>query len=317
MDDIQNTDNIETDSVADVDEALENQEDVVQEENKKHSRIWLVILLIFIVILFLLSSVLLGSRLYEMATRDQYTVDMEIGEPGTGGELEIFRIEYKNDTGDITVKGVNAEKVVAPGTTVDYDIHLKNKDDVIIDFLMNPIVEYLTDDEVPIEFRIVDEYGNYIIGSDSTWANAESMNELVHKGSIHPGEVYTYHLSWRWVFEIDDEHNAYDTYLGNQGGKILPGIKVGIETQSSANPMPPRSNSHMMHLFGEDFGCCWCCYLVWILLFVILLLAIWIWRLRRKLEKYEEMLDEKPEEEDNLSEDQEDVTDEQGAASDE
>ena len=44
---------------------------------------------------------------------------------------------------------------------------------------MNPIVEYLTDDEVPIEFRIVDEYGNYIIGSDSTWANAESMNELV------------------------------------------------------------------------------------------------------------------------------------------
>ena len=45
---------------------------------------------------------------------------------------------------------------------------------------------------------------------------------------------------------------------------------------------------------GEVFccGCCWCCYLVWILLLICLVLLIWIWRLRKKLSKHEETMEE-------------------------
>ena len=67
---------------------------------------------------------------------------------------------------------------------------------------------------------------------------------------------------------------------------------MGIETQSTANPMPLKSNAHMAHLLGEGWGCCWCCWLVWLLLLVCLLLLIWVWRLRKKLHRREETMED-------------------------
>ena len=143
-----------------------------------------------------------------------------------------------------------------------------------------------------MEFKVVDDYGNYIVGDEETCAGANDMNALAHKGSIHPGEVFTYHVVWQWLFEVDDAQDGYDTYLGNVNGAVIPGVSVGIETQASANPTPAKSNAHMMHLLGEGFGCCWCCYLVWLLLLVCVVLIIWIWRLRRKLNKLEKVVEE-------------------------
>ena len=260
-------------------------------KSKKRRGTWLLILLLIILILFLLSTIILGARLYDLATRDKYTVDLGLGEPE--GTIELFRIEYSNEKGEVTVQGLNADNVVAPGTSVGYDIRLRNNDDVIIDFLMTPTVEFLTGDEVPVEFKIMDDYGNYILGSDTEWADSDGMNQLAHKGSIHPGEVFTYHVRWQWVFDVSEEQDGYDTYLGNQDGELVPGVVVGLETQASANPnLTPKDITHLAHLRGESWGCCWCCYLVWILLLICLVLLIWIWRLRKKLSKHEETMEE-------------------------
>ena len=260
-------------------------------KSKKRRGTWLLILLLIILILFLLSTIILGARLYDLATRDKYTVDLGLGEPE--GTIELFRIEYSNEKGEVTVQGLNADNVVAPGTSVGYDIRLRNNDDVIIDFLMTPTVEFLTSDEVPVEFKIMDDYGNYILGSDTEWVDSDGMNQLAHKGSIHPGEVFTYHVRWQWVFDVSEEQDGYDTYLGNQDGELVPGVVVGLETQASANPnLTPKDITHLAHLRGESWGCCWCCYLVWILLLICLILLIWIWRLRKKLSKHEETMEE-------------------------
>ena len=80
-------------------------------KKKKRGGSWLLILLIIFLILFLLTTALLGARLYEMATRDKYTVDLGMGEPV--GEIELFRIEYENGLGEITVRGVNADRLAA------------------------------------------------------------------------------------------------------------------------------------------------------------------------------------------------------------
>ena len=258
-------------------------------KTKKRRGTWLLILLLFVIILFLLSSVLLGSQMYRIATRDKYTVNLEAGSPG--GTMELFRIEYAGADGGIVVRGNNGEKVVAPGTAIDYDLRLRNHDDCIIDFIMIPTVDFFTDGEVPVEFKIMDSYGNYILGSETAWASAQQLDTLVHKGSIHPTEVYTYHIYWQWAFEVSDEQNTYDTQLGSDWEEGH-GLSVSIETQSSANPTPVKSNDHMMHLLGEGFGCCWCCWLVWLLLLVCVLLVIWVWRLRRKLTKTEKQLKE-------------------------
>ena len=268
------------------------EKEAIQTETKEKKRpTWLLIVLLIVLILFLLSTIVLGSRLYDMATRDQYTVDLGMGEPE--GTIELFRIEYENEYGEITVQGVNADNVVAPGTTVNYDIRLRNNDEVVIDFAMIPTVEFLSDDKVPVEFKVIDSYGNYILGDENTWVTPDDMNGLYHKGSIHPGEVFTYHVSWQWVFEVSDEQDTYDTYLANQDGEILPGVAVSITTESMANPhLATKDITHVTHLRGESFGCCWCCYLVWILLLAIILLLVWIWNLKKKLNKLEKVIDE-------------------------
>lgn len=252
---------------------------------KKRRGTWLLILLIIFVILFLLSSIILGARLFELANRDKYAVDMSVG---TGSGLELFKIEYAGDSGDITVQGSNGQDVIAPGTRVDYDINLRNRDDVGLNFLMAPQVRFLTEDPVPLQVKLTDHYGNYLLGSDSQWVSVESLNEITHKGEIREGEVFTYHLSWQWPFETDEAGDIYDTYLGDENG--LPGVEITMTTESTANPAENKHNAHMMHLLGEGFGCCWCCWLVWILLLVALLLVIWVWRLRRKLSKMEEVV---------------------------
>lgn len=259
-------------------------------KSKKRRGTWLIIILLVVLILFLLSTVLVGSQLHRITTRDRYTVDMELSNPDSS--VELFRIEYANAQGEITVHGANGEKVVAPGTQIDYDLRLRNHDDCIIDFVMVPSVEFFTGDKVPVEFKMVDGSGNYILGGEETWANAEQLGTVVHKSSVHPGEVYTYHISWQWVFDAGAEQDAYDTYLGNLSGEDQPGISVKIETQASANPTPVKSNAHMAHLLGEGFGCCWCCWIVWFLLLVCVLLLVWIWRLRRNLSRNEEKLEE-------------------------
>ncbi|MBE6972006.1 MAG: hypothetical protein E7446_07840 [Ruminococcaceae bacterium] len=264
----------------------------IEPKNKKQKRgTGFILLLAAIVILLLISTAVLGSRLYELATRDRYTVDLGLGEPE--GSIEMFRIEYSNEAGEITVRGLSADNVVAPGTAVNYDIRLRNNDEVVIDFLMTPTVEFLTGDEVPVEFRVMDDYGNYILGGENEWVNAEQMNTMAHKGSIHPGEVFTYHVSWRWVFEVSDRQNDYDTYLGIQDGEIVPGVAVGIATEATANPqLTTKDITHLAHLRGESFGCCWCCWLVWTLLLTAAVLVAWVWRLKKKVYGLEEMLGE-------------------------
>ena len=263
-----------------------------QETKRKKSRgtlLW--VILAILIFFFILTSIILGSRLYDLATRDQYTVDLGVGEPDGG--IELFRIEYENELGEITVQGVNGENVVAPGTAVNYDIRLRNNDEMVIDFVMLPVVEFLTGDPVPVEFKIMDDYGNYILGNENTWVSSDEMNALEHRASIHPGEVFTYHVSWQWVFEVSEDQDAYDTFLGTQNGQILPGVRVGIETEAVANPyVTTKDATHVTHLRGENFGCCWCCWLVWLLLLVCIVLMVSLWRLRRKYNEQVDVLDE-------------------------
>lgn len=272
-----------------MDTQLNQQEAVQTETNQKKQAPWVWVLLVIFVILFLLTTVVLGSRLYELATRDKYTVDLGI-DAGADGALELFKIEYANETGDITVQGANGQNVIAPGTTVSYDIRLRNREDVTIDFLMTPQIRYLTGNPVPLQVKLSDSYGNYLLGSDTEWVSVDELNSVAHKGAIHQGEVFTYHLSWQWVFETGEEGDVYDTQLGNGNGE--PGVEISILTESSANPAKEKHVFNMMHLLGEGFGCCWCCYLVWLLLLVIVALLVWIWRLRKRLNEQADILEE-------------------------
>ena len=265
---------------------LPEQEDEQEERKKTKRRPWLILLLLLLLLLFFISCYLLGVRLYDMATREQYVVNM-VADNST--EVEMFRMEYSNATGDITVSGMpEGDKVVAPGTENDCILRLKNEDNVDIRYVLTGAQSYFTEDDVPLEIKLSDEYGNYIIGSEYQWVSIEELNNLVHKGYIERDGIESLYFSWRWLFEGDDE---YDTYLGNLEGEDIAGVNVSFLLETTGDAKEAMSpNLWLSHRHG--LGCCWCCWWVLILLLLLLLSLLYIWRLRRKLRKYEDELEE-------------------------
>ena len=243
----------------------------------KTGRSWLLFALPIIIVLLLITGLLLGARLYETATRDQHAVQLEIGNLG---EIELFKVEYsdgEDGLGQATVKGVNGEQVVAPGTQIDYDVRLRNNDDTHIDYVLVPEAEFTTEDPVPIEVRLVDPYGNYLLGGPEEWVPIELLNSIEHRGTVRQGEVVAYGFNWRWQFESGGvPEDAYDTYLGNKDGVTVPGVEVSFTTESSASTRLPSTGGILHNEAG--WGCCICCYLVWILLIVCVVLLAYTWK---------------------------------------
>ena len=104
------------------------------EENKNHIRFvksLVGIALAILLILTILVSTLLAIRLVDYIKIDEREVLLK---SNSDAEVELFSIEYKNLTGEITVSSIDGTNVVAPGTSVDYTIYLRNKDSVAIDY---------------------------------------------------------------------------------------------------------------------------------------------------------------------------------------
>lgn len=247
---------------------------------------WLMIIVPICIILFLISCFMLGSLLYNMATRDRYAVDMEVG---TQGELELFHISYEDENGEIVVEGVTGEDVVAPGTEVTYTVRLENKDNIAIDYLLSCDAEFYNQYEVPIEIRLTDSFGNYILGSDELWVPVTDLNDLAYKGSIPTGEFASFGFSWRWIFEETPDDDTYDTFLGNLEGEEVPGVRVAFLTDSMVSAKL-QGRSVLFH--RHDYGCCICCILVWILLIISLILLLYNWKIHKKLQEVTEKVEE-------------------------
>ena len=263
---------------------LEENEDQAEQKQKKPS--WLVWLLLIIILLFLLSCYMLGSHLYDMATREQYVVNMVADE---NTEITIFHMEYSNETGNITVSGMDkGEDVVAPGTEEEYVLRLKNEDDVDIRYVLTAGQSFYTEDEVPLLIRLADEHGNFLLGSEEEWVKVSALNDLVYKGMIPVDEVESLFFHWKWEFEGDD---VYDTYLGNLTGEDIAGVNVAFWLECTGDATEAMSENIFVH-HSHNWGCCYCCYLAWIILLIALVTVLYAWRIRKKLRKAEERLEE-------------------------
>ena len=128
-------------------------------------------------------------------------------------DVEIFRVSYENGEGQITVHSGKGDKVIAPGTENEYNFTLQNTGDVALDYTLE-MEAYFSDGEkvIPVEARVVDYEGKYLVGSAESYADVLELNKVSEKGSISAGYIAPYTLQWQWPFEGDDE---YDTWLGN------------------------------------------------------------------------------------------------------
>ena len=168
---------------------------------------------------------------------------MEVSDENTvwQGEtkVEIFRMSYDNESGEVTVRSSRGDKVLAPGTGNVYEFALKNTDKLALDFTVS-MEAYFSDPAlaIPVDVRVSDYAGNYLAGSADAMVDVLELNEVEQSSNINPGYVYPYTLEWEWPFESGDD--AYDTMLGNMAVEEDLSLTIVIKTSASYAEDPKK-----------------------------------------------------------------------------
>ncbi|MBQ3417952.1 MAG: LPXTG cell wall anchor domain-containing protein [Ruminococcus sp.] len=138
----------------------------------------------------------------------------------TDTDVEIFHLSY-NETGEVTVKSENEDKVFAPGTGDIYDFSLMNNGDQSLKYLVY-LESWAGDENDPTIPLTANFYGGNVSATEK--ANWEHILNLTGKGDLGglaPGAKTDYHIGWEWPFEYGNgdtdlsSADAYDTMLGN------------------------------------------------------------------------------------------------------
>lgn len=150
-------------------------------------------------------------------------------------DIEIFRASYKNGQGEVTVKSMDGDKLLAPGTENTYSFTLENTGSEPLQYEMS-MEAYFSDGEkvIPVVARVCDLSGRYLCGSEEEYADVLELNNVSDSGTLRAGYVQPYTLQWEWPFEGDD---AYDTWLGNLAGEEDITLTIVINTLASYTPV--------------------------------------------------------------------------------
>ena len=149
----------------------------------------------------------------------------------TDTSIDLFHIRYTNGYGEISVRGENGDKIVAPGTDGQYTFSLKNTGSKEADYKVWIEASTSSGD---IDFPVLTKMKNtdgWLLGSDDTWENAEDLNGVSAQGQMEAGKSQDYTIYWQWPFEQEEDDR--DTALGNlTDGQELT-YTVTIHTQAS------------------------------------------------------------------------------------
>ncbi|MBQ4137506.1 MAG: hypothetical protein IJD67_05285 [Clostridia bacterium] len=186
--------------------------------------------LIILALLTIISAVLLTIRLIDYIKIDDREVLLQ---SNIKTDLELFSAKYENESGEISVSGTDGQAVVAPGTSVEYTIRLRNKDKVALDYKLIPTAKYTSEHSVPVMFRMLDDDGKYIIGDAKTWATVDQIANVSDSKTLVKGESTEYVFQWKWDFESGNDE--YDTFLGSIAKDENVGLSVNIQLIAEAN----------------------------------------------------------------------------------
>ena len=248
---------------------IKNQDNAKDPKNKdKQKKKWQLakvtklfwVALAILAVLLVLSIVILSTRMYKYAKLSDDGGTIKISSD-TVRSLDLFAAEYKNGKGEIVVKSVDGTPVVAPGTSSQYTFSVQNEDQDALNYCFTPVVEQTGDMKIPLEVRLLGPDDKYLIGGLDSWGTFDDFAKLeAFSGTLLKGEIKSYELEWRWLYERGDD--AGDTALGN-AAEGAAGLNVGLDLYSETN-VDYAGGGFFAHVNFID--------LLWMLIFFILLL---------------------------------------------
>lgn len=196
-------------------------------------------------------------------------------------EIQVFHAEY-DESGEVTVKSADGDRVVAPGTENQYDLYVKNVGDVPISYILEAR-SFLTvnvdgeEVQVPVDASFSTPKNSYILGDENNLEHLSGLDGAKDNYGLSPEHQAKYTLTWGWPFNGDDE---FDTMLGNlaaEGEELT--VKVAFNVTAAYDPnagggLPITGDSSTIGL--------------WVALFVISTFTLIILLFLRKKENDEE-----------------------------
>ena len=179
----------------------------------------------------------------------------------TSTDIPIFRLGHDNNGDNVfTVLTSDGDKVFAPGTENDYSFAVRNTNTVSLDYKLSVEAYFKGTDDlwIPIQARMFDGDGNYLVGSATQWPDVLELNVVDRTDVLAAGHIRDYTLQWRWVFERGDQiqeglykgdytEDFYDTMLGNLAVDQDLELHIIIRTSAWIDENPEEPGGHDPH----------------------------------------------------------------------
>jgi len=176
--------------------------------------------------------------------------DVEIGSSDTNAEeqesawsaqtsIDLFNDCYYNEKGELTVKSADGRPIVAPGTSGQYPFSIKNTGNTVLNSTIKLSgASAMFGDKIPFKIRLL-QNGEWVIGSDSEWCSAKSLDDFSKTLSVKVGECIEYILEWMWAYEDEVNESATD-FIDSEIGtaSIEPGNVFALKIETLSEEIP-------------------------------------------------------------------------------
>lgn len=174
--------------------------------------------------------------------------------------IELFRASYVNDRGVVSVKSVDGNKIVAPGTEGSYTFSLKNSGSSLANYKvwvkseLNPELM-----NAPVLVRMSDGR-DWLLGDESAWEDVSSLNGVSTEKNIGAGKSVEYTIYWKWPFESN--RDLRDTTMGNVSSNQDLSCTVMIYTLTESSSDGSTSSLDWINTAVSSHTWLWVCIMV-------------------------------------------------------
>ena len=251
--------------------AKESMGESKQSTRKQWVYIMLMVNIVFILLLMTLGIIALrvGNTLPEgvdvlFIVGKNPSVDFEDSNEGggkwkSGKNVDMFKAQYENGEGTPTVVSQDGTKLIAPGTKTTYRFTMNNDGNMAVDyftdldFVLKIGNETVTDYQFPLQVRLLNDRGEYLIGDENTYEQVAKASLDQYRSILGAKSFETFELQLIWLFEGGNDE--LDTLYGDLSAEKGVTLTLTINTTAEESLDPTAQGGTKMEVEGtEEYG---------------------------------------------------------------
>ncbi len=152
--------------------------------------------------------------------------------------VDIFSLSY-DETGAVTVRSADGDKVVAPGTSGNYFFRINNTTTKDMDCIVTVKAWYSDEDyKIPVNAKFSGMDHTYFVGSETAYEDVLALDGVTDRLTLGGKRYFSYELSWDWPFS---ENDTVDTMLGNAALDKDISLTIEFTTYATYDDTPDTS----------------------------------------------------------------------------